>query len=76
MYWPEKMLAAFAGKAYADPWDASKSVVCVCDPGYRGPTTELMEYPPGRDPLGGFGSASGRDCSGRGLCDYNKGLCT
>jgi hypothetical protein len=27
------------------------------------------------DPLGGFGNEAGRDCSGRGHCDYESGTC-
>jgi hypothetical protein len=42
--------------------------------GYRGPACELQECPSGADPLDGYGNESGRDCSGRGLCDYNLGL--
>jgi len=74
--WPQKFLANFAGKAYTAPWDASKIVGCLCDAGFRGPSCELMECPSSRDPLGGFGNESGRDCSGRGICDYSTGHCT
>ncbi len=35
----------------------------------------LQECPSRADPLGGFGNESGRDCSGRGNCDYTTGLC-
>lgn len=34
------------------------------------------ECPTGPDPLKGLGGESGRDCSGRGICDYKVGLCT
>ena len=27
------------------------------------------------DPMKALGNEAGRDCSGRGLCDYNKGKC-
>lgn len=27
------------------------------------------------DPLGGYGNEAGRDCSGRGHCDYSSGIC-
>lgn len=27
------------------------------------------------DPNGGYGNKEGRDCSGRGICDYKNGLC-
>ncbi len=43
--------------------------------GYRGSACDLQECPSGTDPLGGFGNESGRDCSGRGLCDYDEGVC-
>lgn len=73
---PEKILADKAGRIYTAPWDALKSVGCLCDVGYRGSACELQECPSGPDPLDGFGNESGRDCSGRGLCDYDSGLCT
>lgn len=34
-----------------------------------------QECPSLADPLGGFGNEAGRDCSGRGHCDYQTGLC-
>jgi len=71
--WPEKYLAAYAGRTYTLPWDASKAVGCLCDMGYRGPSCELKECPSKADPLGGFGNEAGRDCSGRGICDYKTG---
>jgi hypothetical protein len=72
---PEKFLADKAGVVYETPWDAMKSVGCVCDIGYRGMTCAERECSTGPDPLGGFGNEAGRDCSGRGLCDYETGLC-
>eukprot|EP01032_Pedospumella_encystans_P011118 gene11118-12955_t len=51
---PEKMLAAKAGRVYSSPWDAMKSVGCVCDVGFRGPTCDQEECPSGADPLLGF----------------------
>jgi hypothetical protein len=41
-------------------------VTCLC-------ATE--ECPTGKDVLGGWGNEKGRDCSGRGICDYSSGLC-
>lgn len=73
--WPEQHLALRAGREYDAPWDALKHVGCVCDAGYRGVACELQECPSGPDPLGGYGSESGRDCSGRGVCDYVDGVC-
>ena len=52
-----------------------KHVGCVCDAGYRGPACDLQECPSGSDPLDGYGNEAGRDCSGRGVCDYSVGLC-
>eukprot|EP01032_Pedospumella_encystans_P011658 gene11658-13544_t len=72
---PEKMLAAKAGRVYSSPWDAMKSVGCVCDVGFRGPSCDQEECPSGADPLLGYGNENGRDCSGRGICNYNVGLC-
>lgn len=74
--WPEKHLATKAGRTYNTPWDNMKHVGCFCDAGYRGPACELQECPSGTDPLDGYGNEAGRDCSGRGLCDYEDGTCT
>ena len=73
--WPEKHLASKVGRTYSEPWDAMKHVGCLCDAGYRGYACEFQECPSGSDPLDGYGNESGRDCSGRGLCDYNSGTC-
>jgi len=73
--WPEKYLAAKAGRVYSKPWDSVKHVGCVCDAGYRGPACEFQECPSGSDPLDGYGNEAGRDCSGRGICDYTAGVC-
>jgi hypothetical protein len=71
----QKQLAAEAGKTYTTPWDAVKQAGCVCDLGYRGPDCSLQECPTGADVMSGEGSAEGRDCSGRGNCNYDTGLC-
>jgi hypothetical protein len=73
--WPEKHLANKAGLTYDTPWDAMKHVGCECDKGYRGPACEFQECPSGPDPLDGFGNEAGRDCSGRGICNYADGTC-
>ena len=73
---PEKLLATRAGRVYSAPWDAMKHVGCLCDPGYRGPACDQQECPSGPDPLDGYGNEAGRDCSGRGLCDYTQGTCS
>jgi hypothetical protein len=79
-----------AGEALDDPtaynsaWDSDVSTTCQCDDGYRGPDCSKQECPSGPDPLGGFGGdgvdalgATGpaMDCSGRGICNYDTGLC-
>jgi len=61
---------------YNSAWDATINYGCKCDNGFRGPDCSLIECPSGADPLGGPGAAEGRDCSGRGVCDYGTGLCT
>jgi len=71
----EQQLATEAGRAYNTPWDAEKHVGCLCDLGRRGPDCSLIECPSGSDVMKGFGNESGRDCSGRGLCDYSSGIC-
>ena len=68
----EKHLAMRANRVYDKAWDAEKTMGCLCDKGFRGPDCQLAECPSGPDPLGGFGNESGRDCSGRGVCDYTK----
>lgn len=71
----QKALAEAAGTTYETPWDATKHVGCKCDLGYRGPDCSQKECPSGEDVLNGDGAAEGRDCSGRGLCDYQEGVC-
>jgi len=71
----EKQLAAEASLTYSTPWDAEMHVGCICDIGRRGPDCSLIECPSGSDPLKGYGNAAGRDCSGRGICDYSSGSC-
>lgn len=39
------------------------------------PPYDAVECPSGPDVMKGFGNESGRDCSGRGLCDYTQGVC-
>ena len=74
--WPEKHLADKAGRTYDAPWDAMKHVGCLCDAGYRGPACDFHECPSGSDPLDGYGNEAGRDCSGRGICNYADGTCS
>lgn len=71
----QEQLAIEANRVYSTPWDAKKHVGCVCDLGRRGPDCSLIECPSGADILKGPGNESGRDCSGRGICDYTTGQC-
>ena len=71
----EKQLATEASMTYTSPWDAMKITGCVCDVGSRGPDCSMLECPTGPDVMLGDGNEKGRDCSGRGICDYTKGLC-
>lgn len=71
----QMQLAEEAGRTYSTPWDATKNVGCVCDMGFRGPDCSMIECPTGPDVLNGYGNEAGRDCSGRGICDYDKGVC-
>merc|ERR1712098_81138 len=64
-------------------WDAEKQQGCWCDYGFRGADCSLIECPSLADPIIAdpyenplaLGSNEGRDCSGRGICDYSSGLC-
>lgn len=60
---------------YDTAWDARLQYGCRCDDGYRGADCSLFECPSSSDVLGGNGRQKGRDCSGRGTCDYSTGLC-
>lgn len=75
----QKALASAQSATYDTPWDAEKHVGCLCDLGYRGPDCSMQECPTGADVLGGAGGGDGgkgRDCSGRGICNYADGLCS
>ena len=72
----QKSLAELQGATYTAPWDSDKHLGCKCDDGYRGPDCSQKECPSGADILGGDGGSEGRECSGRGLCEYSKGLCS
>ena len=75
MCFTQEQLALEASRVYTTPWDARKHVGCVCDLGRRGPDCSLIECPSGPDILKGPGNEAGRDCSGRGICDYTNGQC-
>jgi hypothetical protein len=87
---PNTQFAADAGVRYSGAWDSGLHFGCKCDLGYRGSDCSLIECPSDTDPMynvngvedvsGGHlhhesGNTVGRDCSGRGLCDYTTGLC-
>jgi len=61
--------------AYLNAWDSGIQMGCKCDLGYRGADCAAIECPSSSDPLGWHGNGQGEDCSGRGLCDYNSGVC-
>lgn len=71
-----RQIAEEAGATYDTPWDSEKIMGCICDSGYRGHDCSLMECPSSTDPMHGFGNEAGRDCSGRGICDYSTGACS
>jgi hypothetical protein len=71
----EREFAEEASMTYNTPWDNDKMQGCLCDQGYRGPDCSMVECPTGPDPMKGYGGLDGRDCSGRGICDYSSGIC-
>lgn len=70
-----EQLAAEQMRTYTGAWDSKKTRGCVCDQGRRGVDCSLIECPSGPDPMNGPGNEAGRDCSGRGLCDFTTGHC-
>lgn len=71
----QSRFATDASTSYATAYDADKNVGCKCDAGFRGAACDQIECPSGADPLLANGGAEGRDCSGRGLCNYGTGQC-
>lgn len=72
-----KRFAADVGFTYG-AWDADSEFACKCDAGYRGADCSAIECPSGSDPMGASNDGSltpTQDCSGRGICDYDSGLC-
>jgi len=80
--------AAEGHASYTKNWDATNQQGCWCDYGFRGIDCAQIECPSMIDPIiadpylaganaavGNMGHWEGRDCSGRGLCDYSSGLC-
>jgi hypothetical protein len=67
----------FADEAYVsyEAFDKDMITGCKCDFGARGPDCSQIECPSGPDISGGKGAEQGRDCSGRGRCDYSMGVC-
>ena len=65
----------FPRPSYSAPWDKDKVHGCLCEQGFAGYDCSLLECPTGPDVMLGDGNEKGRDCSGRGICDYNRGLC-
>jgi hypothetical protein len=83
---PNTVFAADAGVRYSGAWDSGLHFGCKCDMGFRGSDCSLIECPSHADPMYDMtgseashsvlsGNTVGRDCSGRGLCDYTTGLC-
>lgn len=63
------------GARYHFAWDSGLQYGCKCDSGFRGADCSLIECPSSKDPLHFEGNSEGRDCSGRGICDYSTGQC-
>ena len=71
----QKQLAENVGRVYSDPWDAEKFAGCLCDKGWRGLDCSKKECKSFPDVMKGPGNVQGRECSGRGTCDYFTGQC-
>ncbi|CAK9106315.1 Tenascin-N (TN-N) (Tenascin-W) (TN-W) [Durusdinium trenchii] len=56
-------------------FDSAVSHGCICGTGFAGPDYSLHECPSDDDPMDGYGKESGRECYGRGKCDFNSGSC-
>lgn len=65
----------YVKKDYVMAWDSGVHFGCKCSVGYRGESCMERECPSGTDPEYAKGNSQGRDCSGRGLCDYGTGEC-
>lgn len=74
--WADLTEFSYTTIQYENAWDADKIQGCECDAGYKGADCSLVECPSTTDPMGGPGSESGRECSGRGICDYSSGVCS
>lgn len=71
----QKEFATEAGATY-DVFDKDMLTGCKCDYGARGYDCAKIECPSGSDTFGGKGAEQGRECSGRGTCDYSIGECS
>jgi len=69
------MFAEEAGARYNGAWDSGLEFGCLCDSGFRGNACTMQECPSSADPNEYQGNEAGRDCSGRGICDYSNGEC-
>lgn len=71
--WPTGVMRAVA---YSGAWDTGLQYGALCDIGFRGAGCQEVECPSFKDPLNpDSGAAAGLECSGRGLCNYESGLC-
>jgi len=56
-------------------WDKDQMQGCVCDEGRRGADCSMVDCPSGPDTMKGAGAERGRECSGRGKCNWAEGVC-
>ncbi len=69
-----KIWGCVCDKGFRGP-DCSQQVIWIVISLVATLLPEQQECLSRADPLGGYGNEAGRDCSGRGHCDFSSGIC-